>query len=129
LVVRQGRHPAYDRGAHRSHPLHRLGGKRRGSLGTSVAYNAAKAGLNGLTFGLARQLEPHGILVNTVAPGPTGNTGEPMMEDERAREAATYPLGLGGPEPVAHACLYLAGHGGNWVSGTVLNVTGGRWQG
>jgi NAD(P)-dependent dehydrogenase (short-subunit alcohol dehydrogenase family) len=102
---------------------------RRGSLGTSVAYNAAKAGLNGLTFGLARQLEPYGILVNTVAPGPTGNTGEPMTDDERAREVATYPLGLGGPEPVAHACLYLAGQGGNWVSGTVLNVSGGRWQG
>ena len=102
---------------------------RRGSLGTSVAYNAAKAGITGLTFGLARQLEPHGILVNTVAPGPTGNTGEPMTEEEKAREAATYPLGLGGPEPVAHACLYLAGQGGNWVSGTVLNVSGGRWQG
>lgn len=102
---------------------------RRGSLSTSVAYNAAKAGLIGLTFGLARQLEPHGILVNTVAPGPTGNTGEPMTEEEKAHEAVTYPLGLGGPEPVAHACLYLAGPGGSWVSGTVLNVSGGRWQG
>ncbi|MBV9562260.1 MAG: SDR family oxidoreductase [Bradyrhizobium sp.] len=102
---------------------------RRGSLGTSVAYNAAKAGIAGLTFGLARQLEPHGILVNAVAPGPTGNTGEPMTDEEKAREAATYPLGLGGPEPVAHACLYLAGQGGNWISGTVLNVSGGRWQG
>jgi len=102
---------------------------RRGSLGTSVAYNAAKAGIAGLTFGLAKQLEPHGILVNAVAPGPTGNTGEPMTEEEKAREAAIYPLGLGGPEPVAHACLYLAGQGGNWVSGTVLNVSGGRWQG
>jgi len=102
---------------------------RRGSRGTSVAYNAAKAGLNGLTFGLAKQLEPYGILVNTVAPGPTGNTGDPMTEEEIAAENALYPLGLGGPEPVAHACLYLAGSSGNWVSGTVLNVSGGRWQG
>ena len=102
---------------------------RRGNRVTSVAYNAAKAGLNGLTFGLARQLEPHGILVNTVAPGPTGNTGNPMTEADIAMENALYPLGLGGPEPAAQACLYLAGNGGNWVSGTVLNVSGGRWQG
>ena len=102
---------------------------RRGNRVTSVAYNAAKAGLNGLAFGLAKQLEPHGILVNTIAPGPTGNTGEPMTEDEFAAEAALYPLPLGGPEPVAQACLYLAGPGGDWISGTVLNVSGGRWHG
>lgn len=102
---------------------------RRGSRGTSVAYNAAKAGLNGLTFGLAKQLEPYGILVNTVAPGPTGNTGDPLSEEEIAAENALYPLGLGGPEPVAHACLYLARSSGDWVSGTVLNASGGRWQG
>jgi NAD(P)-dependent dehydrogenase (short-subunit alcohol dehydrogenase family) len=102
---------------------------RRGSRSTSVAYNAAKAGLNGLTFGLAKQLEPFGIRVNTVAPGPTGNTGERMTEEEVAAENAQYPLGLGGPEPIAHACLYLARNSGDWVSGTVLNVSGGRWQG
>jgi NAD(P)-dependent dehydrogenase (short-subunit alcohol dehydrogenase family) len=94
-----------------------------------VAYNAAKAGLNGLAVGLAKQLEPHGILVNTVAPGPTGSTGEPMSEAQKAAEKELYPLGLGGPEPVAQACLYLAGPGGSWVSGTVLNVSGGRWHG
>lgn len=102
---------------------------RRANLTTTVAYNAAKAGINGLTIGLAKQLEPHGILVNAVAPGPTGNTGEPMTAEQIAAEDAMYPLGLGGPEPVAEACLYLAGPGGAWVSGTVLNVSGGRWHG
>jgi NAD(P)-dependent dehydrogenase (short-subunit alcohol dehydrogenase family) len=102
---------------------------RRANRHTTVAYNAAKAGLNGLAIGLAKQLEPHGILVNTVAPGPTGSTGEPMTEAQKAAEDELYPLGLGGPEPVAQACLYLAGPGGDWVSGTVLNVSGGRWHG
>jgi NAD(P)-dependent dehydrogenase (short-subunit alcohol dehydrogenase family) len=102
---------------------------RRGNGESSVAYNAAKAGLNGLCFGLAKQLEPYGVLVNTVAPGPTGSTGEPMTVAEITAENAAYPLGLGGPEPVAHACLYLAGEGGAWISGSVLNVSGGRWQG
>lgn len=102
---------------------------RKGSSRTSVAYNAAKAGLHGLTFGLAKQLEPHGILVNTVAPGATGNTGEPMTAKEVAEANALFPLGLGGPEPIAHACLYLARESGSWVSCTILNVSGGHWQG
>ena len=102
---------------------------RRANGTTSVAYNAAKAGLNGLAIGLAKQLEPHGVLVNTVAPGPTGSTGEVMTAEEIAAEDRLYPLGLSGPEPVAQACLYLAGQGGDWVSGTVLNVSGGRWHG
>lgn len=101
---------------------------RRGSHSTSVAYHAAKAGVIGMTLGLAKQLEPHGILVNAVAPGSTG-TGEPMTHVEIAADAAQFPLPIVGPEPVAHACLYLAGPSGDWVSGTVLNVSGGRWHG
>jgi NAD(P)-dependent dehydrogenase (short-subunit alcohol dehydrogenase family) len=100
---------------------------RRGSQTTSVAYNAAKAGLIGLTIGLSTQLEPHGIRVNAITPGPTG-TGRPMTPDEAAVETA-QPLGIGGPEPVAHACLYLARTSGDWLSGSVLNVSGGRWRG
>lgn len=102
---------------------------RRANRTTTVAYNAAKAGLNGLAIGLAKQLEPHQILVNTIAPGPTGNTGEPMTPAEIEAENALYPLGLGGPTPIAQACLYLAGPAGAWVSGTILNVSGGRWHG
>lgn len=101
---------------------------RRGSPTTSVAYNAAKAGLIGLTIGLSVQLERHGIRVNAIAPGPTG-TGQPMSPEERVAYLAEYPLGLGGPEPVAHAVLYLARESGDWVSGAVLNVSGGRWRG
>ena len=51
---------------------------RVGDLRTSVAYNAAKAGLIGLTIGLSLQLERYGILVNAIAPGATGNTGQPV---------------------------------------------------
>lgn len=102
---------------------------RRGNRTTTVAYNAAKAGLNGLAIGLAKQLEPHNVLVNTIAPGPTGNTGQPMTPENVAAEAALYPLPLPGPAPIAQACLYLAGPGGDWISGTVLNVSGGRWHG
>jgi len=100
----------------------------RASFATAVAYNAAKAGINGLTIGLAKQLEPHGILVNAVAPGPTG-TGEPMTRAEIDTDRTLFPIPIVGAKPIADACLYLAGPGGSWISGTTLNVSGGRWHG
>jgi NAD(P)-dependent dehydrogenase (short-subunit alcohol dehydrogenase family) len=104
------------------------GSARIGAPEISVAYNAAKAGVVGLTVGLAVHLEPYGILVNAVAPGPTG-TGTPMTPEERAAYERDFPLGIVGPEPVAHACVYLAAESGDWVSGSVLNVSGGWWRG
>ena len=95
---------------------------------TSVAYNAAKSGINGLVVGLSTQLEGKGILVNAIAPGPTG-TGNAMTADEVATYRRQYPLGEGGAEPVAHACLHLLGKSGDWLSGTVMNVSGGRIRG
>ena len=100
----------------------------KASSTTAVAYNAAKAGINGLTIGLAKQLEPHGILVNAVAPGPTG-TGEPMTLAEIIADRKLFPIPIVGAQPVADACLYLAGPSGSWISGTTLNVSGGRWHG
>jgi NAD(P)-dependent dehydrogenase (short-subunit alcohol dehydrogenase family) len=104
------------------------GSARIGDHDISVAYNASKAGLVGLTVGLSVQLEPFGILVNAVAPGPTG-TGHPMTERQRTEYLEQFPLGLGGPDPIADACLYLARGSGNWISGAVLNVSGGWVRG
>jgi NAD(P)-dependent dehydrogenase (short-subunit alcohol dehydrogenase family) len=104
------------------------GSARVGEHDISVAYNASKAGLIGLTVGLSVHLEPFGILVNAVAPGPTG-TGQPMTERQRVAYAEQFPLGLGGPEPIANACLYLARGSGDWVSGAVMNVSGGWVRG
>lgn len=104
------------------------GSARIGQHEVSVAYNASKAGLVGLTVGLSVQLEPFNILVNAIAPGPTG-TGQPMSDEERNAYEWEFPLGIVGPEPVAHACLYLARESGDWISGAVLNVSGGWWRG
>lgn len=104
------------------------GSARIGDPGISIAYNASKAGLIGLTIGLSVHLEPYGILVNAIAPGYTG-TGEPITIEERSAYDAAHPLGIVGPEPVARACLYLASAGGDWITGAVLNVSGGWWRG
>lgn len=102
---------------------------RVGSPWASPAYAAAKAGLLGLTVSLSVQLEPYGIRVNAITPGTIGTTGTPMTEEERAAYLATYPLGLGGPQPVADAVQFLLRPSGDWLSGVVLNVTGGRLRG
>jgi NAD(P)-dependent dehydrogenase (short-subunit alcohol dehydrogenase family) len=104
------------------------GSARIGQHDISVAYNASKAGLIGLTIGLSVQLEGFNVLVNAVAPGPTG-TGQPMSDEQRESHGRDFPLGIGGPEPVAHACLYLTRASGDWISGAVLNVSGGWWRG
>jgi len=104
------------------------GSARIGEHDISVAYNASKAGIIGLTIGLSVHLEPFNVLVNAVAPGPTG-TGQPMTDRQREDYARQFPLGIGGPDPVAHACRYLAGSSGDWISGAVLNVSGGWVRG
>ncbi len=104
------------------------GSARIGDPTISVAYNASKAGLIGLTIGLSVHVEGDGILVNAIAPGYTG-TGRPMSDQEIAAYEAAHPLGIGGPGPVADACVYLAGPSGDWISGAVLNVSGGWWRG
>lgn len=102
----------------------RTGGRR-----SSPAYSAAKAGIIGLVVALSLQLERSGILVNAVMPGATGETGTPMSAEEKAEYLANHPLGFGGSQPVADAVRYLLASSGDWISGAVLNVSGGRWRG
>jgi NAD(P)-dependent dehydrogenase (short-subunit alcohol dehydrogenase family) len=102
---------------------------RVGDPFSSPAYAAAKAGLVGMTLGLAAQLESHGILVNAIMPGVIGTTGSPMQEGFLEMYEAMYPLGAGGPQPVAHAVTYLLGPSGDWISGVAMNVSGGLVRG
>ena len=102
---------------------------RIGDPFSSPAYAAAKAGLIGMTTGLAAQLESHGILVNAIMPGVIGTTGTPVQEGFLEMYEQMFPLGAGGPEPVAHAVMYLLGSSGDWISGVAMNVSGGLVRG
>jgi 3-oxoacyl-[acyl-carrier protein] reductase len=102
---------------------------REGSKRYSPAYAAAKAGLIGMTIGPAVQLEEYGILLNAITPGAIGTTGTPMTAEERADYDRKMPLSIGGPQPVADAVLYLLRTSGDWISGAVMNVSGGGWRG
>jgi NAD(P)-dependent dehydrogenase (short-subunit alcohol dehydrogenase family) len=92
-----------------------------------VHYCASKAGLMGLTRGMARELAPHQIRVNTIVPGPT-NT--PMMAGVPEAWAQSIirgvPLGrMGEPEDIARAALFLASDDSGFVTGQNIAVNGG----
>jgi len=93
-----------------------------------AAYVATKAGVEGMTMILARELRGKNITVNAVAPGPTatalfldGKTPE-LIE----RLAKMPPLErLGTPEDIANAVSFLAGPDGGWINGQTLRANGG----
>ncbi len=99
-----------------------------GSRAGSVAYAAAKAGVIGMTYGLARELSPQGITVNAIAPGFIANTGfTGSWSEERVQSLiAQIPTGRAGrSEDIAAAIVYLASPEAAFVTGEVLHVNGG----
>ncbi len=93
-------------------------------------YAASKAGLVGLTKSVARELASRNITCNAVAPGfvATAMTDR-MTDDAKAKMTAQIPLErLGTPEDVAAAVAYLASDEASYVTGTVVNVSGGLYM-
>jgi 3-oxoacyl-[acyl-carrier protein] reductase len=93
-------------------------------------YAAAKAGLVGFSKSLARELGSRGITVNVVAPGyvETAMTAE-LSAEVKQRMLQGIPLDrLGRSEDVAAAVCYLASAEAGYVTGEVLNVSGGLYM-
>jgi glucose 1-dehydrogenase len=96
----------------------------------SVAYNAAKAGLNNLARTMAVELAGHRITVNAIEPGWIDTPAERESFGEAAIEGAgaDLPLGrLGQPEDIGHAAAFLASPAAGYITGEVLRVDGGFW--
>jgi 3-oxoacyl-[acyl-carrier protein] reductase len=105
----------------------------RPSLTGIQGYSAAKHALVGLTRQLSWELGPHGITVNSVAPGfvlsnpTTQRQWESYGADGQERLVASiHTKRLGTPEDIAHAALFFASEQAGWVSGQILSVDGGR---
>lgn len=100
-----------------------------GRVGSSceVAYSTSKAAVIGMTKALAKELGPSGIRVNAVAPGViqtdmVKNVDPEVMEELRQETPLEQ---LGQPEQVADAIWYLTSEQASFVTGTVLDVSGG----
>ena len=93
-------------------------------------YAASKAGLVGLTKSVARELASRNITCNAVAPGFIATEMTEKMTDEaKAALTGQIPLDrLGAPDDVAAAVAYLASDEAAYVTGHVLNVSGGLYM-
>ena len=106
-----------------------------GSLSSGVQYPASKAGIIGLTKGLAADLAPFGINVNCITPGLI-RTWEP---EEMAEQATGWTLEkveryidvevplkrVGEPEDIAETVVFLSSDAASYIVGEVINVDGG----
>ena len=100
-----------------------------GGSGEYVDYAASKGAIDTFTIGLAREVGAEGIRVNAVRPGIIRTeihvaSGDPARVD---RIGAAAPLGRAGdPEEVARLIVWLASDQASYMSGALVDVTGGR---
>jgi len=91
----------------------------------SPAYNASKAGVIGLTVAFSAQVADRGVRVNAIMPGLVESRDFGWSSEDRAARVREYPLGLGTPQDIGEAVLYLVSPASRWVSGTALQIAGG----
>ena len=100
-----------------------------GVVGSSceVLYSASKAAVIGLTKALAKEMALSHITVNCVAPGVIDTDMNACYDAQTMKDlAAETPVGrIGTPEDVARAVLFLASEGAEFITGEVMNVSGG----
>jgi 3-oxoacyl-[acyl-carrier protein] reductase len=92
-----------------------------------TAYSAAKGGMIAFTRALAKELAPHGILVNGVAPGLVDTGFDPLPEEVKRAHAQSLPLKrLGTPEDMTPAFVFLASDEARYYCGQLLHPNGGE---
>lgn len=105
------------------------GAARSGSPGEYIDYAASKGAVDTLTIGLAKEVAEEGIRVNGVRPGfiYTGMHAKGGEPERVERVKALVPMQRGGqPEEVAAAILWLLSSEASFVTGSILDVAGGR---
>lgn len=98
-------------------------------IGT-LAYTASKGALISATRELAIELAPKGININCISPG---TVLTPMMEkllnemndEDRAKRLDGFPLGIGKPEDISSACIFLLSDAARWITGQNIVIDGG----
>ena len=105
-----------------------ISGTKVSLIGNSI-YSASKGAINGICKGLALELAPQQIRVNTVVPGMVETnivSGGEIAEEQLEIDRQKYPLKrYGKPEEVAYAVVYLLSGASSWVTGSNLLIDGG----
>ena len=103
-----------------------------GSMGNAgqANYAAAKAGMDGFTRALAREIGSRGITVNSVAPGFIDTDMTKKLPDEQRNALKVQiPLQrLGEPEEIAAVVAFLASDAGGYITGETIHVNGGMYM-
>jgi NAD(P)-dependent dehydrogenase (short-subunit alcohol dehydrogenase family) len=102
-----------------------------GGVSSAPAYGASKGGVIALTYAMARHYGPFGIRVNSIAPG---FIDTPMQRAGFSPAAQAYidstPLARqADPAEVASVAVFLASAHASFVTGAIMNVSGGGWMG
>lgn len=98
-----------------------------GDITAAPSYGTSKGAINAFTKGLARELAPHGITVNAIAPHAIETEmSQEWPEEKRQQVIASIPLGrMGTPGEVAETAVFLASEGANFITGEIIDVNGG----
>lgn len=101
-----------------------------GGVFSKTPYSAAKAGVLGLTRSLAREMAPHHITVNAIAPGAadTNIRAADATEESEAAINASIPMGRqASPEEIAALVVWLSGPDAGYITGTTQSINGGAY--
>jgi NAD(P)-dependent dehydrogenase (short-subunit alcohol dehydrogenase family) len=108
--------------------LSSVSAERGGGVFGGVAYSAAKAAQLGFARALAREVGPHGVTVNSVAPGliDTDITGDALVGERKHALIAGIPVGRNGRvSDVADLITYLCREESGYITGATYDVNGG----
>jgi NAD(P)-dependent dehydrogenase (short-subunit alcohol dehydrogenase family) len=98
-----------------------------GGPGEWVAYSATKGAIDTMTIGLAREVAALGIRVNAVSPGLIDTEFHDIVPGRLERLTPSVPMGRAGTATeVAEAIIWLASDASGYVTGSRLDVSGGR---
>ena len=95
-----------------------------------IGYTASKGAVNSAVRTMAIELARRKIRVNTLSPGlvrtdMTNKAFELLTEEQVKKLEEAFPLGVGSPEEVARAAVFLLAPQNSWITGTDLVIDGG----
>jgi len=103
----------------------------KGVIASTSVYSSSKAAVDHITRILAAEYGPDGVRINAVAPGLVAtdmSAGVRSNDQMLAMMVEQTPMGrIGEPSDIANAVLLLAGDEAGWITGQVVQASGGMW--